>query len=166
MSIQQKPKTCKSCGESKLIFSRGRCKVCTLKEGKNSIKKSTEKSKEKRQEERKDFPKFFQDAIEKLKLNPVCQNCGGKINANYEPAWNIAHILLKAKFKSVATHPDNYIFLCSSKDPNTNYCHEDFDGNIKDRPNMPVYPIAKEKYLKFRDEVLEFGNERTIFEEN
>jgi hypothetical protein len=166
MSIQQKPKTCKSCGESKYIFSRGRCKFCATKEDSKPLKNATEKSKEKRKEERKDFPKFFMDAIDKLKLNPVCQNCGGKINANYEPSWNIAHILLKAKFKSVSTHPDNYVFLCSSKDPNTNYCHEAFDSDITNRPNMPVYTIAKEKYLKFRDEVLEFGRERTIFEEN
>lgn len=164
--IKQKKKICCVCGQETFIFSKKRCKPCATKEDGKSLKKFTEKSKEKRLEERKDFPKFFQDAIEKLKLNPVCQNCGGKINANYEPAWGVCHLLSKGKYKSVATHPDNYVFLCSSKDPNTNYCHEDFDGNIKDRPNMPVYPIAKEKYLKFRDQVLEFGNERTIFEEN
>jgi hypothetical protein len=166
MSIQQKSKTCKSCGESKLIFSRGRCKFCATKEDSKPLRKSSPKAAEKRLEERKDFPKFFQDAIEKLKLNPVCQNCGGKINANYNAHFNVCHLLSKGKYKSVATHPDNYVFLCSSKDPNTNYCHEGFDGNIKDRPNVPVYPIAKEKYLKFKEEVLEFGNERTIFEEN
>ena len=166
MSIQQKPKTCKSCGESKLIFSRGRCKVCTLKEGKNSIKKSTEKSKEKRQEERKDFPMFFLKAIERLKLNPICQNCNCQINAEYNPSWNIAHILAKSKYKSVSTHPENYIFLCSGKDASGKNCHAYFDEYIVDRPTMPVYPIAKEKYLKFQDEVLEVGRERTIFEEN
>lgn len=166
MSIQQKPKTCKSCGESKHIFSRGRCKFCATKEDSKPLKKATEKSKEKRKEERKDFPKFFMDAIEELKKNPVCQNCGCRISADYLPVHNICHLVNKSKFKSVSTHPDNYVFLCSSKDVIGKNCHGYFDDNINDRPNMPVYPIAKEKYLKFRDEVLEVGRERSIFEEN
>lgn len=166
MSIVQKDKICKSCGELKKIFSRGRCKFCATKEDSKPLRKSSPKAAEKRLEERKDFPKFFQDAIEKLKLIPICQNCGCRISADYLPSHNIGHVLKKSFYKSVSTHPDNYVFLCSSKDTEGRNCHGYFDDNIKDRPNMPVYPIAKEKYLKFRDEVLEFGNERTIFEEN
>lgn len=164
--IKQKKKICCVCGQETFIFSKKRCKLCATKEDGKSLKKFTEKAAEKRKEERKDFPKFFQDAIEKLKLNPICQNCGCTISADYNGHYNVSHLLSKGKFKSVSTHPDNYIFLCSSKDNNGKNCHAYFDDNINDRPNMPVYPIAKEKYLKFRDEVLEFGNERTIFEEN
>jgi len=166
MSIIQKDKICKSCGELKKIFSRGRCKFCATKEDSKPLRKASPKAAEKRKEERKDFPKFFQDAIEKLKLNPVCQNCGCRISADYNGHHNVSHLLSKQKYKSVSTHPDNYVFLCSSKDAEGRNCHGYFDDHIKARPNMPVYAIAKEKYLKIRDEVLEFGNERTIFEEN
>lgn len=164
--IKQKKKICCVCGQETFIFSKKRCKPCATKEDGKSLKRSTEKSKEKRREERKDFPKFFMDAIEELKKNPVCQNCNCQINTDYNPSWNIAHILSKGKYKSVSTHPDNYIFLCSGKDASGKNCHAYFDEYIVDRPTMPVYSIAKEKYLKFRDEVLEVGRERTIFEEN
>jgi hypothetical protein len=44
----------------------------------------------------------------------VCANCGGVTNKNDDKYYrfNIAHILPKAKFKSVATHQLNFMELC------------------------------------------------------
>jgi hypothetical protein len=140
--------------------------MCATREDTKPLKKFTEKSKEKRKEERKDFPKFFQDAIEELRKNPVCQNCLQPINANYNAHFNIAHLLAKGTYKSVSTHPENYVFLCSWKDNTGNDCHKYFDDHILARPHMRVFKLAKEKYLKFKDEVLEDGREKYIFDEN
>lgn len=165
--IQRKKKICTSCGEEKYIFSKKRCEMCAKKEDRKPLKRYTEKSLAKRKEERKGFPKFFQDAIEELKRNPVCQNCGLPISADHNASWNIAHLLSKGSYKSVSTDPYNYVFLCSSKDLGTpNDCHKYFDDHVLSRPTMNVWKIAKEKYLRFSDKVLEVGVERTIFEEN
>lgn len=150
-------------------------KACTI--CKNTIDKKTTsrtplkrfkpKTKEKRKAERVGLPKFFDDAIEELKRNPVCVNCGCKINANYNPHWNIAHILPKSKYKSVMTHPENFIILCSSKDQENGIdCHTRFDNNIMDIPSMPCFPMAKEKFEKFKPDCLERGKIFTIFEQN
>ena len=129
-------------------------------------KKRTEKTAAKRSEERKDFPKFFEESISELQSDPFCQNCGCKINSNYNPSWNIAHILSKRTYKSVSTHKDNKLFLCSSKDIGGNNCHDKFDSGLEVRKSMPVFELALQKFVKFKDECLERGKEFYIFEEN
>ncbi len=161
MTIARKKKVCKTCGEEKYIFSKGNCEFCSKKTYSN-IKSYTPKAKVKRQEERKDYPEFFAKAIEELKKHPYCQNCGGEINVNLHPVNNIGHILKKSKFKSVATHPENYLILCSEKD-NIFNCHERFDNHINDRPNMECFTLAYRKFKKFEEEVVERGKEFSIF---
>ena len=141
------------------------CGYCKQKHDGRSIKQITDKTKARRKEERKGLPKFFENAIEKLKKSPVCQNCGGRILWWKHPVNNIAHILAKRNHKSVMDHEDNFVILCASKD-GMNACHEAFDSRILNRPGMKVFPIAKKKYESFKSEVLENSNERRIFEEN
>lgn len=147
-------------------------KVCpyhkNVIEGKKTInkplKKFTKKNQEKRKEERKGLPNFFESAIEDLQKNPFCQNCGGKINSSYQPHWNVSHILPKSKYKSVMAHPENYLLLCSSKDDTGRSCHNEFDDNgVSHIPTMHCFKLAKEKFEKFREEVLEKGKEFNIF---
>lgn len=164
--MERKKKICKSCGNERFIFSKGRCEFCAKKEDAKPIRKSSDKAKEKRKEERKDFPAFFYKAIEQATSNPICQNCLQPINASFNTHWNIAHILAKGTYKSVSTHPDNFVILCSSKDNTKNDCHKYFDDHILSRPQMRVFSIAKEKFEKFKDQVLEDGVEKSIFEEN
>jgi len=141
------------------------CGYCKRKYDGSSIKPITEKRKEKRREERKGLPGFFEYAIGKLKSKPICQNCGDKIKWWSHPVNNIAHILPKRKHKSVMADKENYVLLCSSKDGG-NCCHEKFDNDIYGRVDMPVFDIAKLKYLKFKGKVLEESNEKRIFDEN
>lgn len=164
MEIARKKKLCKSCGEEKYIFSKGNCEQCSKKTT-PKIKAATPKAIEKRKEDRKDFRDFFKKAIEELERNPFCQNCGGEIKTFLHPVNNVAHILKKSKYKSVSTHPENYIFLCSDKDEVFS-CHERFDNKISERKNMECFKLAYIKFKKFEDQVLESGIERTIFEEN
>lgn len=132
-----------------------------------ALKPFTQKSREKRKSERAGLPEFFETAIEELKKNPRCANCGCAINTSYEPVRNVAHILPKSKYKSVMAHPLNWIPLCSSKDQDTGIdCHFRFDNRIMDIPSMPCYPLAKERFEIFRGEVTERGKIFAIFDEN
>lgn len=108
---------------------------------------------------------FFEEASRDVIKNPICQNCGSPIKALYLPHWNVAHILQKSVYKSVADHPDNFLILCADKDQ-ANNCHEKFDSGIESRVEMPVFRIALTKFVKFKDECLERGKEYFIFEEN
>lgn len=155
MSIVQKDKICKSCGELKKIFSRGRCKFCATKEDSKPLRKASPKAAEKRKEERKDFPKFFQDAIEKLKLNPVCQETGAYI---YNPSSvHCAHIFPKRKYKSIACNIDNIIFLTWDK-------HTELDSYLdcmdmdRVRERFPkVFNIMRDRFLTLEPLIEEQG---------
>lgn len=127
------------------------------------INKQTEKGRAKRQERREGLGDFFAKAVEGMV--PICENCGCAINANYNPHWNIAHILSKSSYPSVSRHPENFLILCSHKD-NGNQCHEQFDSSLSRRQAMPVFGKAVQKFVKFKDECLERGKEYSIFEEN
>jgi hypothetical protein len=132
------------------------------------IKKATKKGMEKRKKEREGLPEFFKYAIKKLKENPYCQNCGCKINDKLFPVNNIAHLLAKSYYKSVMDNPYNFVMLCDSKDNfvTGKSCHYDFDNKLLERPNMPVFQTALMIYNTFKDDVLEQGKEREIYENN
>ena len=148
------------------------CPVCKhviegIVKPRKKLKPFTQKNINKRKTERADLPIFFKAAIDELKESPICQNCGAMINASYVPIRNIAHILPKSIYKSVMTHPDNKIFLCSSKDHDSGIdCHYRFDNSIMDIPNMPCFKYAKKKFERFKDEIVERGIIFRIFEEN
>lgn len=173
--IKSKRLPCELCGKEVNIRStlkvgdnKGK-KVCPYCVSKNTVKKSTDqnkRAKSKRAAEREGLPEFFDSSISELKENPFCQNCGCKINTNYNPSWNIAHILSKRTYKSVSSNTHNKLFLCSSKDLGGNSCHEKFDSGLEVRKTMPVFDLALQKFVKFKDECLERGKEYTIFEEN
>lgn len=145
------------------------CSICKQKiEGKQKIQKpivkSTKKNVERRREERKGLPEFFATAISLLKLNPYCQNCGGKIKTCFMPHHNVAHLVSKSHYKSVMINPHNFVFLCAGKDNTGLDCHYDFDNKVTERPFMPVFDVVMVKYRLFKDDVLEQGKEREIFE--
>lgn len=176
--MKSKQLPCELCGKEVNIRStlkegenKGKkvCPSCTAKNKlpkvyTSKIKKQTTKNKKKRSEERQDFPEFFRDAILELQENPICQNCGCLINTSFNPSWNIAHILNKSKYKSVATNKYNKLFLCASKDINGNNCHEKFDSGLEVRKTMPVFELAVQNFVKFKDECLEHGKEFDTFD--
>lgn len=148
------------------------CNICKNKSDGTSMSRTplkpfNPKTRRKRKAERVGLPEFFDKGIEAVKRSPVCVNCGCKIQAHYNPHWNVAHILPKQKYKSVMTHPENFIILCSSKDQDNGIdCHTRFDNNIMDIPSMPCFPLAKKKFEKFKGDCLERGKIFAIFEQN
>jgi transcription elongation factor Elf1 len=133
------------------------CAYCKSKfEGKKKVKKVV-KSKT-------DYRPFFDTMIEELRGKPFCENCGCRIKVDYLPHFNVAHILSKQKYKSVALEPNNIIFLCSSKDKENVGCHEIYDSGLEQRSLMPVFSTAKERLEKIADKITEKGKERNVFE--
>lgn len=77
--------------------------------------------------------RWFEDRWKEM--SGRCVNCGKpscKWSANYYK-FSICHILPKAYFKSVATHPDNWIELCFWGD---NSCHTNMDNKMLDLIDM------------------------------
>lgn len=76
-----------------------------------------------------------------------CMNCGGKTCADNDKEYkrSVAHILPKAYFKSVATHPDNFLELCFY---GKNSCHTNFDNKMIDIIDMNCFDQIITKFVK------------------
>jgi lantibiotic modifying enzyme len=139
------------------------CPGCKQKYDKK-VPKEVSSTVKKRKDLRQNLPFFFEKAILELKQKPFCENCGCKINVHFQPQNNIAHVLSKSTYPSVLNHPLNRLFLCSSKDSEGLFCHEQFDKSKSHRENLPVFLLAAERFSKFKDQVEEFGWERKQLE--
>jgi hypothetical protein len=84
-----------------------------------------------------------------------CENCG--IHINQASGKNVAHILPKRIFKSVALEPRNVMFLCTNFDRNDGKtgCHEKFDSSWSTAQKMEVWEIAKNRVAEIRELVSE-----------
>lgn len=75
-----------------------------------------------------------------------CAECGRPLY-NTNPT-EIAHILPKGIFKSVATNDNNFLYLCFTH-------HSQFDMSWKKAMGMKCWPKAIEKFKLFEHEVQE-----------
>lgn len=101
-------------------------------------------------ETKKDLNVFF--ASMALVFPGYCENCGEKLK-NYSPfdrRKQTCHILPKTEnggFPTVATHPQNKVFMCCDSGC---YGHSKFDnGDSSDRIKMNVYNLAVERFKTF-----------------
>lgn len=79
------------------------------------------------------------------KLTGKCMNCGGKTEAFTKHfKCSIAHILPKAYFVSVATHPDNFLELCFYN----NSCHAQMDNKMIDLIDMNCFDQIITRFAK------------------
>lgn len=99
-------------------------------------------------------------------LTGRCKHCGSPSCKHDDKYYkhSIAHILPKAYFPSVATHPENFIELCFWK----NNCHGNMDNKVLDLIDMncfdeiitkfcKIYPsIAKEERRRIPPILLEY----------
>lgn len=76
----------------------------------------------------------------------VCDNCGGKTCKGDKKyyKYSIAHLLPKAYFPSVATHPDNWLELCFFG----NSCHTQMDNKMLDLIDMNCWDLIVTKFQK------------------
>jgi hypothetical protein len=84
--------------------------------------------------------------VVRLQLTGKCRHCGNpscKESDEYYK-FSIAHILPKAYFPSVATHPDNFVELCFWG----NSCHTQMDNNILDMIDMACFDEIITKFQR------------------
>lgn len=78
-------------------------------------------------------------------MTGICMNCGGrteKDKTHYK--CSVAHLLPKAYFKSVATHPDNWLELCFYGQS----CHTNFDNKMIDIIDLHCFDTVIQKFVK------------------
>lgn len=91
-----------------------------------------------------ELQRWFEDR--RKEMTGVCANCGGKSCKDSDKyfKFSIAHLLPKAYFKSVATHPDNWIELCFWN----NACHTNLDQNTLDIIDLSCFDEVIQKFVK------------------
>lgn len=78
-----------------------------------------------------------------------CESCGFKIES--PGPKNIAHILPKELFKSVALVNDNTMYLCSDLDKfNGKGCHDLYDKSWDSARTLPIWETAVSRFNNFK----------------
>lgn len=79
-------------------------------------------------------------------MTGFCANCGGKSCRDDDKYYkfSIAHLVPKSHFKSVATHPDNWLELCHFG----NSCHTNLDNNMIDLTELSCFDTVIQKFVK------------------
>ena len=90
-----------------------------------------------------ELQRWFLDRRKEMK--GVCKHCGGKSCKDSDTYYkfSLAHILPKAYFKSVATHPDNWIELCHFG----RSCHDNFDRHMIDIMDLNCFDEVITKFV-------------------
>jgi len=150
---------CSFCGNKQTyVTKRGReyyCQTCKRNaDNKKQLQKAAERNQFRalgtyQKDEGKQIPKgtaelqrWFEARHKEMK--GVCKHCGGKTEKDKSTyKCSIAHILPKAYFKSVATHPLNWIELCFYK----NSCHTNYDQLSLDLLELNCFDEVIEKFI-------------------
>lgn len=90
-----------------------------------------------------DLKRWFSDR--RADLTGVCAHCGAKSCKDSDKYYkfSIAHILPKNLFKSVATHPINFIELCFWG----NSCHTNFDNKTLDIMDLNCFDAVISRFV-------------------
>jgi hypothetical protein len=133
--IIRKKKKCIECGDETYIFSRGRCKVCASKQ---NVSRGTIQSGS------SELNRWFSER--RLEMTGKCQHCGKSScnNSDQYFKFSIAHILPKKIFKSVATHPLNWVELCFWSPS----CHTNYDNFSLDITELNCFDLVIERFIE------------------
>lgn len=95
---------------------------------------------------------FFFKHIKIIKRNKVkCSECGCALIGDFS---EVAHVMPKSKFKSVAMENDNIIYLCGWKSENN--CHGKLDNSsIETVREMKIYPKIQAAFKKLEGKIAE-----------
>lgn len=117
------------------------------------MKKQTKHARERRNAERDGYSEFFNRhaAIAKGKR---CDNCGRKLSGHVS---EIAHILPKQIFTSIATNDNAVVYLCSNFTKGSNGCHDQYDKGWEIAKSMRVWNKVMGLYLLIQDDIKEYN---------
>lgn len=90
-----------------------------------------------------ELDRWFQ--ARRKEMSGKCCHCSGA-SCKHQDSWykcSIAHILPKNIFKSVKTHPLNWIELCFWK----NNCHGNLDSHFIDITELNCYDLVIERFI-------------------
>lgn len=113
---------------------------------KKSVKKIKQETEEKHVSNKgggSELDRWFQ--ARRREMTGFCLHCGGK-SSKHQDQWyraSVCHLLPKRLFKSIATHPLNWIELCFW-DKN---CHAQFDDFKLDITEMNCYDLIIERFI-------------------
>ena len=95
---------------------------------------------------------FFEKHIKIIATTKaVCSECGASLLGDY---GEVAHILPKSKFKSIAEEDDNIIYLCGQF--SQNQCHTKYDYSPLEKiKQMKIYPTVIERFKKLEPKITE-----------
>lgn len=115
------------------------------------MKRYSKKGLELRKKQRKGFKDFYIKHIDIIKKGVVCKECGAKLKGHVS---EVAHILPKSTFKSIATNDLNIIYLCGMY--SESQCHTNFDTFSNEKfKKMLVYPFINDIFVKLEPEIQE-----------
>lgn len=94
-----------------------------------------------------DLNRWFDDR--RLEMAGRCMHCGGPTSRKSDVYYKfcIAHILPKALFKSVETHPLNWIELCHFSGNGANSCHTNMDHHMLDIIELNCFNTVIERFV-------------------
>lgn len=111
------------------------------------MRKYSKKGWDKRKEERKGYAEFFEKHIDKIrKENLVCEETGARLKGTHN---EIAHILPKSYFKSIATDDENVVYLCEE-------AHYKYDnGSNEEIRKMNIFPKVQNRFESLQGKITE-----------
>lgn len=113
------------------------------------MRKYSKRGWEKRKEERKGYSEFYQKHVKNIKDNKInCEECGDRLIGDVS---EVAHILPKQRFKSIACNDVNIIYLCGWNSKNN--CHTKFDNSSIE--NMSIFYKVCELFKQLEEQVEE-----------
>lgn len=143
------------------VIKRGKDYYCLSCAKKQSVKKQVERLKSKPVVATRslgntgELQRWFNDRAKEMVGR--CRHCNGKTQkgqANYK--CSIAHILPKAYFKSVATHPDNWIELCFYGKS----CHTNLDNGMIDLIELNCWDEVVTKFVRMYPDIAQSEKRR------
>lgn len=115
------------------------------------MKKYSKKGLEKRKQDREGYSEFYQKHVSIIKSSKACcLECGNRLIGDVS---EVAHVLEKSYFKSLALDDDNIIYLCSWKSRNN--CHATFDNSNVKLQSMNIFEQIKIKVQNLLDKATE-----------
>lgn len=99
-----------------------------------------------------DLPEFFQKHVEIIKTTRAkCMECGCELKGTFD---EVAHILPKQYFKSIATEDSNVFYLCAMYSENN--CHGKYDNSSnEDIKKMKIFEDASKRFEDLQELITE-----------